>query len=108
MVSAHGKQQQQQQEHIVEVPASSKSSEVIAAVIAAAQESHSRSTSSKWLQIMFAGVVMFGLIIYFREEIWAFGRDVQRHPLMAQAEQMQIQHYLGTQWLFGTKKDQSG
>ncbi|KAL6762698.1 hypothetical protein V8C86DRAFT_1784523, partial [Haematococcus lacustris] len=82
----------------VEVAASAKPSEVAAAVIAGAQPRAPASNPNKWMQLSLLFVMVFAVVVYFREEIWALGTDVSRHPIMAYAEQLQIKHHLGTHW----------
>ncbi|KAJ9525826.1 hypothetical protein QJQ45_009302 [Haematococcus lacustris] len=63
------------------------------------------AASAKPSELLF--VMVFAVVVYFREEIWALGTDVSRHPIMAYAEQLQIKHHLGTHWLFGTDATQN-
>ncbi|GFR48560.1 hypothetical protein Agub_g10461 [Astrephomene gubernaculifera] len=99
--------QPQSQQVIVEVSASSAPSEVISAIVASAtpQPSTSRSNPNRWLVIGFFFLLIFASIVYFREEIYTFTKDVHKYPILSIPEALQVRKYLGSGWTFGTGAD---
>lgn len=89
--------------HIVEVSASSTPKEVIGAIVCGPPKAPN-SNPIKWFQLAFAFILVFGVIIYFREEIYTFSKDVQRHPILAAVEDQQLHKYIGSNWVFGSGK----
>jgi hypothetical protein len=48
--------------------------QVVSAVIAGSQARQPISNPNRWIQLSFVFVLVFGCIVYFREEIWALGK----------------------------------
>lgn len=91
----------------VEVSASSAPTEVISAIVtsATAGPAHRVSNPNRWLIAGFFFVIIFASIIYFREEIYTFTKDVHKYPILSAAEALQVRQYVGSQWTFGVGKD---
>ncbi|GLI64808.1 hypothetical protein VaNZ11_008215 [Volvox africanus] len=97
---------QPQQAVVVEVAASSSSVEVISAIVNSASSPPPRTGNpNRWLQIGFFFVIIFGCIVYFREEIYTFTTDLHKYPILSVAEALQVRKYLGPNWTFGTGQD---
>ncbi|GIL76450.1 hypothetical protein Vretifemale_6008 [Volvox reticuliferus] len=97
---------QPQQAVVVEVAASSSPVEVISAIVNSASSPPPRTSNpNRWLQIGFFFVLMFGCIVYFREEIYTFTTDVHKYPILSVVEALQVRKYLGPNWTFGTGQD---
>ena len=89
----------------------------------------------RWFQLAFVFIVLFAVVLWFREEIYTVSKgdhvshsghrcnlnaapycridrvitcyaDVQKHPILAGIESLQIHKYLGSQWVFGSEKDE--
>jgi hypothetical protein len=48
--------------------------QVVSAVIAGSQARQPVSNPNRWIQLSFVFVIVFGCVVYFREEIWALGK----------------------------------
>ncbi|GAX73779.1 hypothetical protein CEUSTIGMA_g1230.t1 [Chlamydomonas eustigma] len=90
---------------VVEVSASSNPKDVIGAIVNASAPAKSASNPNRWFQFAFFFIIVFGMILWFREEIYTMTTDVQKHPILAGIESLQIHKYLGSQWVFGSEKD---
>eukprot|EP00798_Chlamydomonas_sp_ICE-L_P019751 gene19751-26443_t len=90
---------------VVEVPASSTTKDVVGAIMGSTATPKQSTTQNKWFLLGFAFIVCFGIVVYFREEIYTFTKDVKRHPILSGEETAQIHQYLGSKWLFGAGKD---
>lgn len=90
------------QQHVVEVSASSAPSEVVGAIVSSAtkREQSRDYLGNLWIKFAFAFIFVFALIVYFREEIYAFSTDLHKYPILSSIETLQIKQNLGTNWTF--------
>eukprot|EP00195_Chlamydomonas_chlamydogama_P012010 CAMPEP_0202894900 /NCGR_PEP_ID=MMETSP1392-20130828/4198_1 /ASSEMBLY_ACC=CAM_ASM_000868 /TAXON_ID=225041 /ORGANISM="Chlamydomonas chlamydogama, Strain SAG 11-48b" /LENGTH=145 /DNA_ID=CAMNT_0049579737 /DNA_START=97 /DNA_END=534 /DNA_ORIENTATION=- len=89
-----------------EVSASSTPKEVVGAIVSSAvSQPKAAPNPNRWFQFALAFVIIFALVVYFREEIYTVTKDVRKHPILAGIESLQIHQYLGSNWVFGEGKD---
>lgn len=91
--------------HVVEVAASASPTEVVSAIVASASSRERGSNPNRLLIAGFLFVFIFASIIYFREEIYAYTKDVHKYPILSTVEATQVKTYLGSNWTFGVGAD---